>query len=217
MREEIYWRSICSPFRGLVNFKNFNWTLRGVQPQTVSEKNKMLVADKFTSEVKEELEKLARKYNFAPVCFYPYYESGRSISNSLARSFSNGQLNVGPFFLDFAGEICYNVHPELLRKSADSLFLHERIHHEPPFNGQEVDDLEIDRVASLRYGNPGEYLALNILMQEYSTLNILKSDELFQGVSKRVLDYAWVDDGERMKILKKMSEKKFYRKKSLIN
>jgi len=118
-------------------------------------------------------------------------------------------------FLQAAPKL-YEIHPELLRKSAKVLSLHERKHHEPtPLRGDDYEtETEVNRRAVMDYGNPIEFFVLDSV--PYLINKKVDRRALQKSISIQLEEnYSFLSPSDKEQITTLMTDPNFYKDRNL--
>jgi hypothetical protein len=165
-------------------------------------------------EVKSEIKKIAQEHGFTKVSFdeeLPY----EGFRRNFASTHSPTKIIYRYLFLESAIAF-FEIDNTLFDKATRILTLHERTHHNPPFNSNpEVDEYLIQRQASAVYGNQEEFMLLDTLTCQFARIKFLEDKFLSEEVREHVNKYSWIDEEERSQAVALLSPRQHYQPENL--
>src|SRR3989339_299348 len=180
----------------------------------IIQSEKAILEIKLKPDIKKEITDIAKNYNFTDIHFdteFPF----EGFRRALATTRNTKHIVYRYLFLDPATKF-YTIDHTLFQKSTEILTLHERTHHQPPFNSDTlVDDYLVQKQACEEYGNPLEMMFLDILTTQFSRTPYVDDNQMINEVSDHAKKYFWIEQNEKEFAIQQLSQKENYKIKKL--
>ena len=165
-------------------------------------------------EIQSRIENIAKSYGFTKINFdtqFPF----EGFRNNLASTGRSNEIIYRFLFLNPATQF-YSIDKTLFEKATKVLTLHEKTHHDPPFNSDPyVDDYLVQQQACKEWGNQKEMMFLDILTCEYSRVKHLSESQIEDEVNKHIKKYVWIDDKLKSEVGQILFQKENYKERNL--
>jgi hypothetical protein len=166
------------------------------------------------SYITNEILAIARSKGFSDIRF-DVQVPWEGFRRNLASTENPTQITYRYLFLAPAIEF-YSISNVLFRKATTILTLHERMHHQPPFNSDaSVDDDLVQRKTCESYSNPLEFMFIDVLTHQFNRIPCLDNNEIATEVSTHIGKYFWINQEEREKASEELSERRNYKPRNL--
>src|SRR3989339_497939 len=141
---------------------------------------------KLKPDIKKEITDIAKNYNFTDIHFdteFPF----EGFRRALATTRNTKHIVYRYLFLDPATKF-YTIDHTLFQKSTEILTLHERTHHQPPFNSDTlVDDYLVQKQACEEYGHAKKYFWIEQNEKEFAIQQLSQKENYKIKKLKRML------------------------------
>src|SRR3989339_630700 len=176
----------------------------------IIQSEKAILEIKLKPDIKKEITDIAKNYNFTDIHFdteFPF----EGFRRALATTRNTKHIVYRYLFLDPATKF-YTIDHTLFQKSTEIVTLHERTHHQPPFNSDTlVDDYLVQKQACEEYGNPLEMMFLDILTTQFSRTPYVDDNQMINEVSDHAKKYFWIEQNEKEFAIQQLSQKENYK------